>query len=516
MEKMTLEKFLEVCGQFQLGQLPTEQSHPLTTNLDKLSVHHLAEAIEVFRQVDLLALGSLQSKAAFFQQLSSQLKETLELGGRIFLCGCGATGRLSIALEKIWRDIPGNPYLDRVISFMAGGDAALISSIENFEDFPAFGARQLEELGAKKADLFIGITEGGETPFVIGATEYAAQIGCKTFFLFCNPQEILSETLERSKNVFTNSKIISQAIETGPMALSGSTRLQASTVLMYGVGLAMLGVFEWDSSYVENRLRLFIRRYKSADFSNLQQFISKEASIYQRGDWINYLSDSNIAITILTDTTERSPTFSLHSFENKKQGEDMNSSLSYLFLPEFSDASSALNSLLGRSPRSLDWDELGLKRGNVWLEGFDFSREGLKWRCRRLGAENCHSIRVELAEQKLKMQFEDIQFHTSLDGFNLLESHIFLKLILNMHSTLLMGRLGRYSSNLMTWVRPSNFKLIDRAIRYVMILLEKEGIDFTYHQVATVLFEQIKQSGPIVVNTVEAVKKKLRKAELNY
>ena len=42
---------------------------------------------------------------------------------------------------------------------MAGGDVALIRSIENFEDFPNYGARQLREAGFKDGDLLIGSSE---------------------------------------------------------------------------------------------------------------------------------------------------------------------------------------------------------------------------------------------------------------------------------------------------------------------------------------------------------------------
>jgi N-acetylmuramic acid 6-phosphate (MurNAc-6-P) etherase len=54
------------------------------------------------------------------------------------------------------------------ISVMAGGDFALIKSVEGFEDFPDFGRHQLREAGVQKGDVVVAITEGGETPFVIG------------------------------------------------------------------------------------------------------------------------------------------------------------------------------------------------------------------------------------------------------------------------------------------------------------------------------------------------------------
>lgn len=51
-----------------------------------------------------------------------------------------------------------------------------------------------------------------------------------------------------------------------------------------------------------------------------------------------------------------------------------------------------------------------------------------------------------------------------------LSHHSLLKILLNSASTLIMGRLDRYFSNIMTYVKPTNYKLIDRAARYVMIL----------------------------------------------
>jgi len=71
----------------------------------------------------------------------------------------------------------------------------------------------------------------------------------------------------------------------------------------------------------------------------------------------------------------------------------------------------------------------------------------------------------------------------------MLSIHLVLKMILNAHSTLVMGRLGRFDGNLMTWVKPSNHKLIDRAIRYTDILLQKKGIRRSYEQIAGACFD---------------------------
>src|SRR5690606_22485351 len=84
------------------------------------------------------------------------------------------------------------------------------------------------------------VTEGGETPFVIGAAETASRISKRApFFLYCNPDSILVSTVERSRRVLSNPQIRCLSLETGPMALTGSTRLQASTTLMLAVGAAL-------------------------------------------------------------------------------------------------------------------------------------------------------------------------------------------------------------------------------------------------------------------------------------
>ncbi len=135
--KKALE-FLRVARKFQLGELPTEQPHPWTRGLSRWARSELAQAVSVLKDVDLQALDLLASHAAGIDRLTAAVTETLDRGKRIFLCGCGATGRLSLTLEFLWR--ARSTDRDRVVSFMAGGDVALVNSLEGFEDHPRYGA----------------------------------------------------------------------------------------------------------------------------------------------------------------------------------------------------------------------------------------------------------------------------------------------------------------------------------------------------------------------------------------
>ena len=67
-----------------------------------------------------------------------------------------------------------------------------------------------------------------------------------------------------------------------------------------------------------------------------------------------------------------------------------------------------------------------------------------------------------------------------------------------------MGRMGRYQSNIMTYVKPTNYKLIDRATRYVMIL--RPGSK--YEEVVQVIYDirkKIRPDEPIVLKVIEVL-----------
>jgi N-acetylmuramic acid 6-phosphate etherase len=69
--------------------------------------------------------------------------------------------------------------------------------------------------------------------------------------------------------------------------------------------------------------------------------------------------------------------------------------------------------------------------------------------------------------------------------------------------------MGRYLDNLMTYVKPSNNKLIDRAARYVRLLAEKRtGILPSYDATIHALFteREVMQIGePIVLKTLRRI-----------
>lgn len=485
---MELEAFLKVAGQFRLGELVTEQPHPATKGLAELAQTNLIAAIDAFHEVDRLMLEQLEGCLDPLADLIASIRRTLDDGGRIFIAGCGATGRLALSLEALAREawLPEGES-DRVIGFMAGGDAALIRSIEAFEDYPEYGSRQLMELGFTPKDLLLAITEGGETPFVIGACNKAAEISREApWFLFCNPPDQLCRVAERSREVLESSRICPLFLDTGPMALAGSTRLQATTAQMLVAGAALSEALGKDSAVGLIQRFHEIMEDHSPEF--LAPFIEAEANIYAGGNLVLYQTD-RYGITVLTDTTERAPTFSLAPFENRDRPGD-EKSWCYLSLPSATDAAGAWELLLLRSPRTLEWPDLQGKASMQGLLGHDISAEAARWRGERYPDRKQFPYLI-LGEGPT-LEFAGHSRNLGREGDPLLLRHLFLKCCLNLQSTLVMGRLGLFESNLMTRVRPSNYKLIDRAARHAQHQhIQKTGQPLPYETAVRQVFLEL-------------------------
>lgn len=111
-----------------------------------------------------------------------------------------------------------------------------------------------------------------------------------------------------------------------------------------------------------------------------------------------------------------------------------------------------------------------------------------------------HSITIE---HPLKFTAEGLEIEPpKYPSTCRLSHHVLLKILLNNHSTLIMGRLGRYESNVMTFVRASNYKLIDRAARCIMMLHKGPSYDRVVHKIFEIK-QQIREDEPIVMKVVE-------------
>ncbi len=555
--------------EFHLGALPTEQSHPLTANLDRVLAADTAEGIDLLLSVDLDLVPMLRRVmcGAPFQALVKAFTRAISENKRIVFTGCGATGRLSILLDAAWRkawrrlrhgladSVPDREDLTR--SIMAGGDYALIRSVEGFEDFAGFGRHQLRESGVGEGDVVVAITEGGETSFVIGTAWEGVTLGAEVFFVFNNPASVLAATVERSREVLEDNRITRLDLATGPMAIAGSTRMQATTAELLVVGTALeIGLHRFLEASLPAKVRASLdpavpepenlpgrfqgvldRLRTPENLAALAGWTELEHDVYSGGARVTYAAFDYL-LDILTDTTERSPTFSLPPF---RKYDDPTAPDSWAFLkhPALS-TEEAWRDLLGREPRCLEWGstvyaELGApealvrhpsKLGRDELFRFRIGAEDDPSRYDRgkdaliaLQTGSPASSTTNEAFRRLKKPFARtavVNFagpasvfpgepHLVIDcpgaaSFLDLWERVVLKLCLNAVSTATMALMGRVTGNWMTCVAPGNKKLIDRGTR---LIADLTGV--SYPVACRRLFEAIEDVEAMRANGDHAV-----------
>jgi N-acetylmuramic acid 6-phosphate etherase len=574
------EEFLAISSQFKLGALTTETSHPITAALSQTARQNIPAALDQLFDVD----GDVVNKYREFTEwsrarvIADTLLESLKNGGKMFFTGCGSTGRLSIQLVSIWRDFwqqqharglkcsPSTDELEeRAFSVMAGGDFALIKAVEGFEDFTQFGKKQIGDLGVSAKDVVFAITEGGETSFVIGTAWKGVEVGAKVYFVYNNPDDILCEHVQRSREVIQDSRIEKINLTTGPMAITGSTRMQATTIQLCIV-LTILemvlrdlmkelepgGPCALDSNTVPaeflRKLMAMHARLKSPNLlAQLANLVALEEEVYRSSHKNNYFAD-RLGIDVLTDTTERSPTYCTPPFR-KFDDSTATESWAFLFLP-YAETPHAWERIIRRKPKCVEWSEKEIREmvpedkaprtieivkkiGYNELMRFKIGLDGLKYRPlgpgdsavgivsddekdSLLSPKGFHRLQLEAAKRagaKIGLIFfgqdESLkEIAAFVAQWNpdcvsvlvpvpktdfLLEgvTRVTVKTFLNTLSTCTMVRLGRVMGNYMIWVVPSNLKLIDRSTRYIQKLTDLE-----YETANRLLFEVIEYVEP--------------------
>lgn len=497
--------------QFHLGFLPTEQSNPQTRNLDKEFARSTVDGIANLQLVDrnVLEMAKKVLQSAQFKKLCADGLETLKNGHKIVFSGCGATGRLSILLEGMWRETAEkyaalNSYADQVFSIMTGGDFALVRSVEFFEDYLEFGREQLRMLNIGEDDMIVAITEGGETSSVLGTLEEAVNRGAKGFLLFNNPAELLAAHIERSARAINDPRVTVLDLHCGPMGLAGSTRMQAtsSEQLIAGAALEcmaseLMGIQMPDIAADFARL---LEELESADSRKaMADYIDFEAEIYRKHGRITYCADDCL-LDIFTDTTERSPTFMLPPF---RRSDDTTSPVPWAFVknPLF-NTREVWERNMRRPLRCLEWTKedyarLGaaekIRNNPPKISSADLLKiaVGNEESPERYATGNDAAVLVETGVAGNRCELEkafDLYAQKFSAGKRLfigcgegdftvkctipdsplrLIRHMAVKLVLNNISTGTMVVLGRVTGNWMSWVDCTNKKLMDRGARLV-------------------------------------------------
>jgi N-acetylmuramic acid 6-phosphate etherase len=192
--------------------MSTESADPRFADLDAWPT---ARAVEAMWEGQLSAVEAVRRALPQITLAAEAAAARLGGNGRLIYAGAGTSGRIAVQDGAELGPTFGWPS-DRLVFAMAGGEAALLNSVEGAEDDAGDGAAQMESVGPH--DVVIGVAASGATPFTLAAIQEARRRGALTIGVANNQGAPLLDAAE-----------FSVLLETGSEVLAGSTRMKAGT-----------------------------------------------------------------------------------------------------------------------------------------------------------------------------------------------------------------------------------------------------------------------------------------------
>jgi N-acetylmuramic acid 6-phosphate etherase len=176
------------------------------------------ECVAILQAEDRTIPDAMERAAPALAALIRAAEPGFIAGGRLVYVGAGTSGRLGVLDAS---EAPPTFCVEpgRIVGLIAGGDAALRRSSEGLEDDPRGAAGELSSLTLSPRDTLIAIAAGGTTPYALGALGLAKALPAPplTALLTCVP---------RDRPPHADHQVV---LDTGPEALTGSTRMKAGT-----------------------------------------------------------------------------------------------------------------------------------------------------------------------------------------------------------------------------------------------------------------------------------------------
>jgi N-acetylmuramic acid 6-phosphate etherase len=193
----------------------TERRNPRSSTID------IASALEIVDLIGAEDAGVPTAVAKARIQIARAvdlIEAAFRAGGRLLYVGAGTSGRLGVLDAAECPPTFGTPP-EMVVGIIAGGDAALVRSVEGAEDDQAAAVEAIAALRVGSNDIVVGIAASGTTPFVQAALTAAQSRRARTAFVACSePPTQLAQTCDVCITVLV-----------GPEIVTGSTRMKAGT-----------------------------------------------------------------------------------------------------------------------------------------------------------------------------------------------------------------------------------------------------------------------------------------------
>lgn len=194
--------------------MPTENVSERFTDIDRWST---LSAVSAMFEAQLSAVAAIGPELATIALAAEAAARRLMNGGRLIYAGAGTSGRIAVQDGAELGPTFGWPA-ERVAYALAGGEGALLRSVELAEDDMDAAVRDLNAISVAENDVLIGVAASGRTPYTVSAVESANGAGTLTIGISNNRP---SRLLDKAQ--------IGICAETGSEVIAGSTRMKAGT-----------------------------------------------------------------------------------------------------------------------------------------------------------------------------------------------------------------------------------------------------------------------------------------------
>ena len=190
----------------------TEARNPHSVDIDLMDSMQI---VQLINEEDHKVAEGVKEALPQIAQAVDMIVEKLRAGGRLIYAGAGTSGRLGV-LDAV--ECRPTYSAECVQGILAGGEKAMFVAQEGAEDSKELARKELDEIGFSQKDILCGIAASGRTPYVIGAIEYAHELGTQAIAVTNNRGAKVSEYAD-----------VTIAAEVGPEVVTGSTRMKAGT-----------------------------------------------------------------------------------------------------------------------------------------------------------------------------------------------------------------------------------------------------------------------------------------------
>lgn len=194
--------------------VPTERANEASERLEERTTLAI---LEIMNREDARVASAVGAQLPAISDAVDAIASRIRGGGRLIYLGAGTSGRMA-SMEAAEAPPTFGVSPDTVIGVIAGGTGAVEGAREGAEDDTDGGAGEIRRLEVGAADVLVGVSASGRTPFVLAALAEAAARGALTIGVCCDDEAPLATVAD-----------IAICPLVGPEVLAGSTRLKAGT-----------------------------------------------------------------------------------------------------------------------------------------------------------------------------------------------------------------------------------------------------------------------------------------------